>query len=98
MRYLKLMLPQVILAALCGGLALFYFGVGFAFGDAGREPPVEWKIVFDAIIGMIVLLGFGLGSSPLSHTTKVKSYFSAGRIRAAGSVLAGERPKSLCHR
>jgi len=78
MRRLKLVLPQVIVAALCGGLAPFYFGVGFAFGDAGREPPVEWKIVFDAIIGVILLLGFGLGSSsPLSHTTKVKSCFSA---------------------
>ena len=53
--------PQVIVAAGCAGLAVFYFENAFAFGDAGVEPPVEWRIVFGAVMGVIVVTGFGLG-------------------------------------
>ena len=56
-----LVAPQVIVAAGCAGLAVFYFQNAFAFGDAGVEPPVEWQIVFGAVMGVIVVTGFGLG-------------------------------------
>lgn len=42
-------------------MAVFYFENAFAFGDAGVESPVEWKIVFGAIVGITVVAGFGLG-------------------------------------
>jgi hypothetical protein len=61
MRYLKLMLPQVIVAAICARLALYYFEVAFGFGDAGVQIPVEWKITFGVIVGVIVLMGLGFG-------------------------------------
>ena len=61
MRFVKVLLPQVIVAAGCAGLAVFYFENAFAFGDAGVESPVEWKIVVGAIMGIIVVTGFGLG-------------------------------------
>ena len=59
MRHVKLLLPQVIVAALCATFALFYFLFAFGFGDAGIQPPFQWRVIFAAIIGVIAITGLG---------------------------------------
>ena len=63
--------------------------------------------LFDAVKGALgqveaaavpALINAALAKTNLGDLKWVDHSASARRIRAAGSALAGERPKSLCHR
>lgn len=49
------------MAAISAGLALFVVEVGFGFGETPGGTPLGSKIVLNAILGVILLLGVGLG-------------------------------------
>jgi len=54
-------LSQVVVAVVSARLALFVFEVGFGYGETPRGMPVGSEIALDAILGVILLLGAGLG-------------------------------------
>ena len=54
-------LSQVVVAVVSARLALFVFEVGFGYGETPGGMPVGSEIALDAILGVILLLGAGLG-------------------------------------
>jgi hypothetical protein len=59
--YRKVLLLQIIGAAVCSAGIILNFAIGFAFGDAGVTPPLGWSITYGAMIGVVLLIGLGLG-------------------------------------
>jgi hypothetical protein len=54
-------LSQAVVAAISASLALYVVEVGFGFGETPGGTPLVWKVVLNAILGVILFLGVGLG-------------------------------------